>query len=243
MPPSHRRIVDASSIFVSLRYSGVPVNRNTPKSIHTLVVSDFPVMGWGLARLIETWSPKLLNKGIAATRGEALNWIKASPLDVALVDIDGDLGPEVIEEILAHSRLKVLALTASPESSVLDAAVIAGATGVVSKKEPVDLLLRAIERICDGEIWLDRRATSRIFQELSRKNQQQDKQKLDNLTPKERLVVDTVMQNVSCPNREIAERMHISENTLRNHLTSIYAKLGLAGRMELFTLLSNNRSR
>lgn len=218
------------------------MNESPPKSIRTLVVTDFPVSAWGLASLIDTWRPKLVNMGIAATRAEALGAVKNSPPDVVLVDIDGDLGSELIKEILAHSRTKVLALTGNQESDAHDAVVIAGATGVVSKKETLDLLLRAIERVSDGEIWLDRRATSRIFQEFSRQNLQQDKQKLDHLTPKERLVVEMVIKNVSCPNREIAERMHISENTLRNHLTSIYAKLGLTSRMDLYTSLRNTRN-
>jgi len=218
------------------------VNDALPKSIRTLVVTDFPVTGWGLASLIDTWRPRLINLGIAATRAEAIASVKNSPPDLVLIDIDGELGPELIKEILSLSRTKFLALTGNQESDAQAAIVIAGASGVVSKKEPIDLLRRAIERVHDGEIWLDRRATGRIFQKISRQNLQQHKQILDHLTPKERLVVDTVVKNLSSPNRGIAELLHISENTLRNHLTSIYAKLGLTCRMELFTSMNNIRN-
>lgn len=129
-------------------------------------------------------------------------------------------------------------MTAEHDVALHDAAVLAGACGVLRKTEPVETLLKAIECVHSGEIWVDRMAAGRIFLELARRKKvepQPDPEaaKIGLLTRKERLTVAEVARDASATPHQIAERLHISENTLRNHLTSIYAKLGLANRLEL----------
>ena len=129
-------------------------------------------------------------------------------------------------------------MTAEHDVALHDAAVLAGACGVLRKTEPVETLLKAIECVHSGEIWVDRMAAGRIFLELARRKKvepQPDPEaaKIGLLTRKERLTVAEVARDASATPHQIAERLHISENTLRNHLTSIYAKLGLVNRLEL----------
>jgi len=215
------------------------VTKDFARPIRTLLVTDFPVTGWGLARLIES-QRKLVYGGMATTRTEAMTALTAAKPDVVLIDIDGELGPDMIRDMLSQSSAKVLALTGSRDSVIHDRTVLAGATGVMGKTAPVEVLPWAIERIHAGEVWIDRRSMGRIFRELAHKNDRQEDEKLAKLTRKERAVADSVLQYPSAANREIAMQLHVSENTLRNHLTSIYSKLGLCNRMQLYAFLSNN---
>ncbi len=208
------------------------------KPIRVMLVSDFPIVGWGLERLVESRQPAFLLAGSASTRADALRALKQHGPDVILLDIDGSHDHDTIKDLLADVHTRVLALTSSLDAGVLDDTVLAGASGVVRKTEPVETLIKAIERVHQGEIWVDRAAAGRIFVELARRNassgQNPEQDKIARLTRKERKAVAEIGRNASASTREIAERLHISEHTLRNHLTSIYAKLDLSSRLELY---------
>ena len=96
----------------------------------------------------------------------------------------------------------------------------------------------AIAKVHAGQIWLDRAATSRIFVEFSRESAAQaadpERAKISTLTDRERAIVTIAANNAGANAKAMAEILHISEHTLRNHLTSIYDKLGVANRLELF---------
>ncbi|WP_369795114.1 LuxR C-terminal-related transcriptional regulator [Azoarcus sp. KH32C] len=203
------------------------------------MVSEFPIVAWGIEQLVESRAPGMKLLGVAHEFANgAVKFDEAEP-DVVVVDIDGREGVGAIEGLQGQSRARILALTASDSSELLDGAVLAGANGVVRKTEPIAVLLKAIERVHLGEIWVDRMAAGRIFLELARKKKTErqadpEAARIGLLTRKERLTVAEVARNASASPRQIAERMHISEHTLRNHLTSIYAKLELNNRLELY---------
>ena len=96
----------------------------------------------------------------------------------------------------------------------------------------------SIEKVHEGELWVDRVATSRIFMELARQKATRDRnpehQKIASLTPRERQSIAALASDAQAPTREIAARLHISEHTLRNHLTSIYSKLAVSTRVALY---------
>ena len=163
-----------------------------------------------------------------------------SIIRVLLID-DSPGDRRLIREMLSQARLKVLVLTGCRDITVHDRAVLAGATGLTSKTGPVEVLLWAIERVHEGEVWIDHGSVSRIFHELTHRSDPQEDQKLLKLTRKERSVVDMVKRYASASNREIAVQLHISENTLRNHLTSVYSKLGLSSRMQLYAFLTSKK--
>ncbi|MGE0560098.1 MAG: response regulator transcription factor, partial [Burkholderiales bacterium] len=98
--------------------------------------------------------------------------------------------------------------------------------------------LTAISKVHDGQVWLDRAATGRIFVEFSRENAGQatdpERMKIATLTVREREIVAITAGNAGATAKTIARILFISEHTLRNHLTSIYNKLGVANRLELF---------
>ncbi len=155
-------------------------------------------------------------------------------LELESAEAVNDIG----ELMLASASRRILVLTGSNDTSLHDAAVTAGASGLVRKQESAATLMKAIARVASGELWLDRAATGRIFQALARKKLQPDhnpeQEKIETLTRKERLIVSEVAAMPSASGAELANRLHISEHTLRNHLSAIYAKLELANRTDLY---------
>jgi DNA-binding NarL/FixJ family response regulator len=129
-------------------------------------------------------------------------------------------------------------LTGIRDESIHDKAVLAGASGVVEKEAPAETILAAIEKVHEGQLWLDRVATGRIFLEMSRDNAAQsvdpERVKISSLTEREREIVAIAANHAGANAKAIAEMLYISEHTLRNHLTSIYDKLQVANRLELF---------
>ena len=119
-----------------------------------------------------------------------------------------------------------------------------GARGVVGKYEAPVVLLRALEKIHNGEMWIERSATSRIFLELSRHQdgrwRSSRRASVSVLTPKEKLTVEALASDAAAPGKVIAQRLNISEHTLRNHLTSIYRKLSVSNRAELHAYVNRH---
>jgi DNA-binding NarL/FixJ family response regulator len=107
--------------------------------------------------------------------------------------------------------------------------------GLVLKEKPGDVLLKAIERVHAGEIWIDRTVIASVITEMTRhsngEEQDSEEYKINSLTAREREVVTLVGEGLK--NRDIAARLFISETTVRHHLTSIFDKLGVSDRFEL----------
>lgn len=203
------------------------------------VVSPFPIVAWGLQRLISDAQPRMAVTAAAASPAAALAVLDDAAPQVVVVDVDGDDGMEAVSALAAATTARLLAITASQDATTQDLCVLAGASGLVRKTDPVEILLKAIERIHEGEIWVDRKAAGRIFFELARKKSAEqapdpEAGKIAQLTRKERMAVVEIARDAAATPAQIAARLHISESTLRNHLTAIYAKLEVANRLELY---------
>lgn len=197
-----------------------------------------PLVLWGLERLVESAQPKLALAGSAASVAACLLSLQHHAADVVVLDLDGEDGTESLAQLHRQVKAKILVITGSHHLALHDSAVLAGARGVVDKREATPTLLKAIERVHEGEIWIDRNATSRLFLELARKKaasaNNPEQQKIANLTRRERQTIEVMASDASAPGKRVAERLNISEHTLRNHLTSIYSKLALSNRVDLY---------
>jgi len=208
--------------------------------IRVMLVDDHRSVLWGLERLIEGERPRMQVVGTATSQRDALTALPQTSPDVILLDLDlgGESGINAIPDFLAKSKARVLILTGVRDPAKHDSAVLAGACGVVTKEDTAETILKAIEKAYHGELWLDRAATGRIFVELSRRNSTDKKdphqQKISALTARERQIVIEMASDAGATTRSVAEKMCISEHTLRNHLTSIYDKLGVSSRLELW---------
>lgn len=213
----------------------------SPAPIRVLLIDDHRSILWGLERLIESSKPAMEVVGTATNCTDALKLIDEAAPDLILLDIGlGDQnGVDEIPNLIARSKkAKILVLTGMRDESIHDKAVLAGASGVVEKEAPAETILAAIEKVHEGQLWLDRAATGRIFLELSRENAAQsvdpERAKIQSLTDREREIVVVAASHAGANAKAIAEMLYISEHTLRNHLTSIYDKLDVANRLELF---------
>ncbi|MDX1375864.1 MAG: response regulator transcription factor [Burkholderiales bacterium] len=209
-------------------------------AIRVLLVDDHRSVVWGLERLIESARPGMEVVGSAANCADALALLEAKAPDVVLLDMDlgSESGLAAIPQFLAAGKARILVLTGVREQSVRDAAVLAGARGVVHKEAPAETILEAIRKVHEGQLWLDRETTARLFTTLTRQGAERpldpEQQKIDSLTAKERAVVAAIANDPGATAKTVADGLHVSEHTLRNHLTSIYSKLGVANRLELF---------
>ncbi|MGZ5181069.1 MAG: response regulator transcription factor [Ramlibacter sp.] len=213
-------------------------------AIQVMVIAP-AMLAWGLERLLQSAHPQFEVTGTAGTPALARPALEARKPDVVALDLDGGYDTEVVTELKAWTSASLVALTSSQDVSWLDQVVVAGVRGIVRKSDPPAALLKAIERVHAGELWIDRGAAGRIFMELARHHATQandpEQIKIATLTARERQTILAVASDAAAPGKVIARRMCISEHTLRNHLSSIYAKLGLSNRVDLYAYATRNR--
>lgn len=222
-----------------------PAVELTTEPIKVMVVA-LPLTAWGISRMLELPEAEGLNcVAVAPTIALAVNLLPTCKPDLALVDLDGEEGPDSLAILATPGRTKILAMTSSTSTALLDQAILAGARGLLNKQEQVATLLKAMRKVHEGEMWMDRSATSRIFLELARRKAQRvpdpEASRLNALTRRERQTIKALMDSPAAPAKVLAKELTISEHTLRNHLTSIYAKLDVANRTELYAFIQRQR--
>ncbi|WP_227820377.1 helix-turn-helix transcriptional regulator [Ramlibacter tataouinensis] len=165
--------------------------------------------------------------------------------DVIVVAVESPADLPRFADLHSKCSAKLLVVTGSQDTALLDQLVLAGARGVVRTSDPPAALIKAIEKVNAGELWIDRSATSRIFMEMARQKaadaNDPEKSKIATLTTRERQTIAAVAGDASAPAKVIARRLCISEHTLRNHLTSIYSKLELTSRLDLYAYATRHQ--
>jgi Response regulator containing a CheY-like receiver domain and an HTH DNA-binding domain len=215
-----------------------------PHKIRILIVDDQLVVREGLRMLIEN-HPGIKIAAMAGSRQEALELVARETFDLIILNLElGGSGalsflPELRE---TASKTRVLALTGVRDTAIHQKAVQLGAMGVVLKEDAADLLLKAIEKVYLGEVWLDRLSLGALLWQLtSREKDSLDpqSQKIASLTERERQVITLIAEGLK--NKQIAERLFISQTTVTHHLSSIYSKLGVSDRLELVVYAFANK--
>ena len=218
-----------------------------PKPIRVLLLGDNGLVRAGIRLLIESRAG-LKVVGEAGTRGDAVLLANRERPDVILLDLDmcgGGRALDFVPELLAVSNeTRVLVLTGVRDAEIHQRAVRSGAMGLVLKEKAAEYLLKAIEKVHAGEAWLDRSLTASVINKFSRQGRSgetdDEEAKIASLTEREREVVTLVGEGLK--NKQIAERLFISETTVRHHLTSIFSKLDVASRFELIIFVYRHKS-
>lgn len=212
--------------------------------IQVLVVHPSPLVQTALDCLVRTEPSYRVVKTFA--KGDELAAFLTTTtdlFDVVLLNAEQEQ-PSLMLRIAAMSDAKVLLLALEREPSNVEDWLKKGARGLVNAQADCAELLKAIARVHEGEFWFKRQIDSRIFSTLGQTKELSDEQKrIAALTAKETLVVKAVVDGGGQTLRETAKNLEISENTVRNHLRSIYSKLGLANRLELFVFAQQHFSR
>jgi DNA-binding NarL/FixJ family response regulator len=208
--------------------------------IRVLLVDRHSIVLWGLQRLIQAEQPGMEVVGTATDCATALELAARTQPDIVVLDsaLLRDDRPADIPTLVNGRNARVLIFCGLRDAKLHEAAVLRGACGVVHKEESPQVLLKAIEKVHEGQLWLDRSTTGRIFVELSRQKNDPavdaGRRKLASLTEREHDVLRTLVTVPGADNKKLADSLHIGEHTVRNHLSRIYDKLGVPNRLELY---------
>ncbi|MEW6126341.1 MAG: response regulator transcription factor [Acidobacteriota bacterium] len=211
---------------------------NTSKqAIRILLIDDHVVIRTALKILIES-QESLTMVGEAGNRQEAFAIAEGEQPDIILLDIDlgGENGLDLIPELLnLATQARIVVLTGVRDQAVHQQAISLGAMGIVQKDRAFEVLVGAIERVNAGEAWLDPTLMAKVLNQMSAagkaKKVDPEEAKIATLTEREREVLEHIGQGLK--NKEIADKLFISEWTVRHHITSIFSKLEVSDRVEL----------
>jgi two-component system, NarL family, response regulator DevR len=199
-------------------------------AIRVFLVDDHEVVRRGLKDLLDA-EDDIEVVGDAATAGMALAGIAATAPDVAVLDVrlpDGN-GVEVCREVRARDpRIACLMLTSFGDDEALFDAIMAGAAGYLLKDIRGNDLVEAVRHVATGESLLDPSVTGKVLDRLRKGNDEDPR--LTSLSDQERKILVLIAEGLT--NRQIAERMHLAEKTVKNYVSNLLAKLGMHRRTE-----------
>lgn len=204
------------------------------KNIRVFVLDDHEVVRLGLKDLLDG-EPDMEVVGEAATAESAVSRVPVLGVDVAVLDVrlpDGD-GVEVCREIRSASPgTACLMLTGYGDDRALLAAIMAGAAGYAMKQSIGTDVVEAVRAVAEGRSALGPEAAQRVMALLREKAETTDP--LAALSSQEKRVLELIGEGLT--NREIAERMFLSEKTVKNYVSSLLTKLGMSRRSQVAAL-------
>jgi DNA-binding NarL/FixJ family response regulator len=207
-----------------------------PQQIRILIVDNQLVVREGLRLLIENQAGMRIG-AMVKNRAEALEIVRRESFDLIILnlELEGSSALSLIPQLRETAPAsRVLVLTGSRDAQTHQTAVRLGAMGVVLKDAAAELLIKAIEKVYRGEVWLGRLTLGSLLWQLTSRVKDTvdlEKRKISTLTEREREVVTLIAQGLK--NKQIANRLFISQTTVTHHLSSIYSKLGVTDRLEL----------
>jgi len=200
-------------------------------AIRVFLLDDHAVVRAGVRRLCES-AGDLVVVGEASSGSEALTQVGRLHPDVAVIDVrlgDDDMdGIDVCREIRSrHPSVACLILTSYADDDALARAVLAGAAGYVLKQIEGNALVESVRVAAGGGRTIDDQTITRVVDALRSRSGADDP---DRLTPREREILELI--SLGRTNREIGEQLFLAEKTVKNYVSNLLAKLGMARRSE-----------
>jgi DNA-binding NarL/FixJ family response regulator len=214
--------------------------------IRIVVADDHPIFRDGLCRLLAL-EEDFEVVAQASDGRQVLEILQQLEPDILLLDLkmpglDGLATLQRLQQ--ARNKTRVIVLTASDDKNEFVQAMKLGTSGIVLKQTATELLIKSIRKVHAGEIWLDSHTTAAVIRQFVAAEEQQQQpvaapplqapqrdRERSPLSQREREIVALVAQGFK--NKEMAEKMFISEQTVKNHLHNIFDKLGVSDRLEL----------
>jgi two-component system, NarL family, nitrate/nitrite response regulator NarL len=214
------------------------------EKIRIVVADDQPMFRDGLCRLL-TLEEDFEVVAQAQDGYQVLDVLQQHEPNILLLDLKmpGLDGLATLQRLQAEkNKARVIVLTASNDKNEFVQAMKLGASGIVLKQTATELLIKSIRKVHAGEIWLDSHTTAAVIRQFVANDEAPAVQSLPPAPPsrerersplsqREREIVALVAQGFK--HKEMAEKMFISEQTVKNHLHNIFDKLGVSNRLEL----------
>src|SRR5436190_6834013 len=216
----------------------------TKQKIRIVVADDHPIFRDGLCRLLGL-EEDFEVVAQAQDGRQVLEILQQLEPDILLLDLKmpGLDGLGTLQKLqAARNKTRVIVLTASDDKKEFVQAMKLGTSGIVLKQTATELLIKSIRKVHAGEIWLDSHTTAAVIRQFVANDEAPMAQapvqaaaprerERSPLSQREREIVALVAQGFK--NKEMAEKMFISEQTVKNHLHNIFDKLGVSDRLEL----------
>lgn len=206
-------------------------------TIRVFLLEDHEILRRGVKSVLDQ-EPDIEVVGEGASAREAASLIDIKP-DVAVIDADlsDGSGIEVCRTLrLAVPDMAIVILTTSGDDQALFSAIMAGASGVVRKRIRSIDLVDAVRRAAAGQSLLDPAMTQRVMARIREGEPARDSLAL--LTGQERRILELIGEGMT--NRQIAEVMFLAEKTVKNYVSQMLGKLGLARRTQAAVFASKN---
>jgi two-component system, NarL family, nitrate/nitrite response regulator NarL len=208
--------------------------------IKLLIADDHAIFRDALRKLLD-WDDEITIVGEAHNGAECIKKLGELKPDILLLDLrmPDKNGLAVLEEVNFDTLgTRVIVLTAAEDDRDLKRALRLGARGVVLKESAIDLLVKSIHRVHAGEIWLDSHITAEVVNAFSASSKSGVRSEKPLLSDREMEIVQLVAQGFQ--SKEIGKKLFISENTVKNHMSNIFDKLGVSDRLELVLYAIHN---
>jgi DNA-binding NarL/FixJ family response regulator len=218
-----------------------PSGISSKSKIRIVVADDHPIFRDGLCKLLAL-EEDFEVVAQAQDGRQVLDVLQQYEPDILLLDLKmpGLDGLSTLQRLqVAKNKTRVIVLTASDDKNEFVQAMKLGTSGIVLKQTATELLIKSIRKVHAGEIWLDSHTTAAVIRQFvaaddsapaSAQPAPRDRERSP-LSQREREIVALVAQGFK--NKEMAEKMFISEQTVKNHLHNIFDKLGVSDRLEL----------
>jgi DNA-binding NarL/FixJ family response regulator len=200
--------------------------------IRVLICDDQDVVREGLHAILRT-APNMHVVGVVGDGAAAIEVTLEQRPDIVLMDLNmpGMTGIQATRVIREKAPgVYVLALTTYDADEWVFDAIRAGASGYLLKDTPRAGLIKAIEGTCAGQTFVDPAVAGKLLAQVARSHAQTDTTIAHSLNPREREILKLVARGMS--NTEIAARLFLSEGTVRNYVSSIFAKLNVSDRTQ-----------
>ncbi len=206
--------------------------RDRERPIRIVIADDHPIFREGLRRLLEA-EPRFQVAGQAHNGLEAVRLVEELRPDVLLLDLamPGTGGIQALQEI-AERRLdvKVILLTAAIDTADSVRVLQLGARGVIMKECATHLLYKCLDTVTAGGYWVGHDRVNDIVQHL-RAGATRPPAPAAMLTRRELQIVTAILNGAT--NKDIGSQFNLSEQTVKNHLSHIFDKVGVSNRLEL----------